>query len=170
MVFTVTKIDTKRLKSLFLLAAIILGFLFIVIFSTMYVSHIVTSHNVCGCVVPIPYLVALLAILGLFVGSLLAYFITVNTLKQKIALKELVRLSFKFLELDEQKVVDALFTHDGRLPQARFEKLTGLHKVKIHRILERLEVKGVLKRVSNGKTNEVVLDKEFAGLCDCDHI
>ena len=161
MIKIVTKGDTKTLKRMFLLATIILGFLFVVIFTTMYVSHIIDNHNFCSCLIPIPYILALLSILGLFVGSLVAYLVAVNTLKQKLVLNELFKLSFKFLDFEDRIVLNTLFKQGGSLPQARFEKITGLHKVKVHRILDRLEAKGLLERVSEGKFNRVVLSDEF---------
>ena len=165
----VTKIDTKTLKGIFLVASILLGFAFLVLFATLYVSEAIKNNNACGCVIPIPYMILLLSTLGLFVGCLAFYLLMARVLKERKASRLLFDTTLKFLDPDDRKVMSVLYDHDGRFSQARFEKSTGLHKVKVHRVIERLEQKGLIVKKSAGNSNIIVLSSDLQELYDSSH-
>jgi hypothetical protein len=62
---------------------------------------------------------------------------------------------------DEKKIIETLKKFDYELTQARLAKETGLGKVQVHRVIKRLEAKGILEKHDYGLTNKIILKKEF---------
>jgi len=61
------------------------------------------------------------------------------------------------LDEEEKKIVDALKLKQGSLYQSDLIKETDFSKVKITRLLDRLEGKGLIERKRRGMTNIVIL-------------
>ena len=61
------------------------------------------------------------------------------------------------LDKEEQKIYDMLFENEGSLYQSILVKKTGYSKVKITRILDKMESSEILERKRRGMTNIVVL-------------
>lgn len=62
---------------------------------------------------------------------------------------------------DEKAIINALKKSNYELTQAKLAKETGLNKVQVHRVIKRLESKGVLEKHEYGLTNKIILKKEF---------
>lgn len=71
---------------------------------------------------------------------------------------ERVKKILKTLEPDEKKVYD-LVAESGTIFQSEFMEKTGFSKVKITRILDKLEAKGLVERRRRGMTNVVMLKR-----------
>lgn len=63
----------------------------------------------------------------------------------------------KDLDNDEKKVIYAIKEKEGTIFQSELIEKTGFSKVKISRILDRLEGKGLIERRRRGMTNVVIL-------------
>ena len=61
---------------------------------------------------------------------------------------------------EEKSVMEELKKSGGQLTQKKLSRDTGLSKVKIHRVLNRLEEKKLIKRHPYGSTKMVVIEKE----------
>ena len=61
------------------------------------------------------------------------------------------------LEGMEQTVVDILLKHEGEILQSKLPDMLDSNKVKVTRILDALEQKGVIERVRRGMSNLVKL-------------
>jgi uncharacterized membrane protein len=61
----------------------------------------------------------------------------------------------KLLKPDERKVFLALHNSKGEMLQNALVRKSGLSKVKVTRILSRLEKKGLITRTRHGLTNKV---------------
>ena len=61
------------------------------------------------------------------------------------------------LDLDERKIIDFLRQKQGSVFQSEIQVRTGFSKVKVSRILDKLEQKGFLERKRRGMANLVVL-------------
>ena len=61
------------------------------------------------------------------------------------------------MQSDEKKVFDVLIKGDGSVFQNDLTKSTSYSKVKVSRILDRLETKGLIERRRRGMSNIVVL-------------
>ena len=62
---------------------------------------------------------------------------------------------------DEKKVIDVLKRNDYALAQSRIVKDSGLTKVQVHRVIKKLEAKGLIEKHEYGLTNKIVLKKEL---------
>jgi uncharacterized membrane protein len=63
----------------------------------------------------------------------------------------------KNLDKDQEKILDMLIESQGTLFQSELVDNTGYTKVKITRILDKLEGKGLIERRRRGMTNVVIL-------------
>jgi len=68
-----------------------------------------------------------------------------------------VNRDYSKLEGDEKHIVDLLKGHDGSMYQSDLLKELGFSKVKLTRVLDKLESKKVIDRKRRGMTNLVVL-------------
>ena len=77
---------------------------------------------------------------------------------------------YKLVSRDEAKILEALLSLDGRARQRDLAKLTGLGKVKTHRIVRRLARNGAVKIVKEGRKKSIIqLDEELLNIlkrCD----
>ena len=72
--------------------------------------------------------------------------------------------ALSLMERDERAVVGRIVEEGGRVTQSEISKVKGLGKVKAHRILEKLEKRGVLEKEQYGKTNMVKLSEKYRSL------
>lgn len=154
----------KSLKDIFLILSILLGFIFILSFSIIYVSDAIKNNNACGCVIPIPYMILLLSSMGLFVGCFSSYFLIAKQIKENKEINKNIEITLGFLDKNERSIVKELIKNKGRLNQSEFEKVTGLNRVKVHRILQKLLSKGLVEKTSIGKSNVVQLREELKSI------
>jgi len=144
-------------KSIFLVLGIITGFVFIVAFSTLYVSDAIENNNACGCVIPIPYMILILSSLGIFVGSAAYYFTVSKYMRQGRRKNKNIECTLNFLEPKERKIIKLLLENKQGIRQSEIEKITGINKVKVHRILNKLQANGIIEKQSNGRINKIIL-------------
>lgn len=62
---------------------------------------------------------------------------------------------------DEKKIVDEIKRTNGNATQSQLVLKTQLSKVKVHRVINRLESKGIIKKYQYGLTNKIVLEKDI---------
>ena len=58
---------------------------------------------------------------------------------------------------DEKKVYDAVAGAGGTIFQSELNEKAGMSKVKVTRILDKLEGKGLISRIRRGMTNVVII-------------
>ncbi len=75
---------------------------------------------------------------------------------RKIGFSRKAKIPLDKLEPDERKLVSAV-QEAGAIFQSELVEKTGFGKVKVTRILDRLEAKGILERKRRGMTNIVVI-------------
>lgn len=63
----------------------------------------------------------------------------------------------KNLDTEEKKIVEIIQKDQGSIFQSRLVEKSGFNKVKITRILDKLEGKGIIERKRRGMTNVVIL-------------
>ncbi len=73
----------------------------------------------------------------------------------------------KVLKPEERKVLEAIIKKGGRALQKEVRKETGLSRLRLHRIVQRLAERGIIKIKEVGNTNELTvvdwLKKEIGG-------
>jgi ribosomal protein S25 len=101
-------------------------------------------------------LIALGLYLLLFDKSQKAIISTLEKQKLVNETEEKLNILMKGLDEDEQKIIQAVKAQDG-ITQQTLRLRTDLHKSKLSIVLDRLEKKGLIKRVEKGKTKQVFL-------------
>ena len=101
--------------------------------------------------------------------SLMLLFIGVSSTLGGISIWQLTRekelksakedISSLLLTPEERSIIEELKKANGKLNQNQLVKKTGFSKVKVHRVLVRLEMRKIVKKYPYGLTNKVVLEK-----------
>jgi uncharacterized membrane protein len=88
----------------------------------------------------------------------------VKIIKEQVKAKKLDKEHYQkilhTLESDERKIMEKILESDGSIFQSQLVEDTEHSKVKITRILDRLEGKGLIERKRRGMTNVVILKHE----------
>ncbi|MBI2661420.1 MarR family transcriptional regulator, partial [Candidatus Woesearchaeota archaeon] len=71
--------------------------------------------------------------------------------------KEYAQIDASKLDEEEKSIYDRLKENNGSMYQSDLIKQTGFTKVKMTRLLDKLESKGILERKRRGTTNIAVL-------------
>ena len=158
-------IDLKKVGAILVVLSAVL-FIVLYFVTSLIISLRIELHKTCplppeSCPykgsVPTEVLAAFItdAAVGVFGISL----IITSYRSQKIGLKENTKIteSIKSLQNEEKKVYDLLIDAEGFMFQNDLIEKTGYSKVKISRILDKLEMKGVVERRRRGMSNIVVL-------------
>lgn len=101
-------------------------------------------------------LIGLLVIVGLFVTFWSKDKVNRPVITPNLSLDEKKKM-LKNLDDDEKKVVELIAKMEGSMYQSDVMKELDISKVKVTRILDRLEGKGILERKRRGMTNIVIL-------------
>lgn len=151
----------KIVRDIFLVISLLTGFVFIVAFSVYYVSDAINQGDVCGCVIPIPLMLLLLSSLGVFVGSLSYYFLASRFSRKEREHSQEVHQTLRFLEREDRKIVQILIKAKKEVPQYELVKESELDKVKVSRLLHKLEIMGVIKKEDKGRVNYISLHENI---------
>jgi uncharacterized membrane protein len=73
-------------------------------------------------------------------------------------------LSVSLMEKDESKILGKLVAEGGRITQSEVSRIEGIGKVKAHRILAKLEKRGIVASEKYGKTNMVKISDKYRKL------
>ncbi|MFH1785593.1 MAG: winged helix-turn-helix transcriptional regulator [Candidatus Micrarchaeota archaeon] len=103
----------------------------------------------------------LMGVFGLLSG-LIVYSIMSQTLeKQKQIVKTNTGIIMKFLSGDEREILQLLLTKDGMTTQSEIAKLPGMSRLKAHRIVKKLETRGIIYIEKYGKINMIRIVNEL---------
>lgn len=85
----------------------------------------------------------------------------IHRVKEQIQPKKISKDNYreimKDLDKDEKKILENIIDSKGSMLQSDIVAKTGFQKVKVTRILDRLEGKGIIERKRRGMTNVVML-------------
>jgi len=81
--------------------------------------------------------------------------------KKKTIKMDNKEIIFKFLNLNERKVLEKLIEREGIVMQSEINLIEGMTKLKTHRAVKDLERKSIIKTESYGKTNRITLSNEI---------
>lgn len=76
-----------------------------------------------------------------------------------LAPKKLNEEDLKLLDKEEKDIIELILKENGSMFQSDIVEKTGMHKVKITRILDNLEGRGLIERKRRGMSNIVILNK-----------
>lgn len=103
----------------------------------------------------------LLFALGFLLGAVAFYFFAETRKVERIEVKPDRDAVLRLLDSDERKVVSRIVDEGGRILQSEISHIEGMGKVKAHRVLDRLQQRGVVEIEGHGKTNLVKLSKDL---------
>ena len=101
------------------------------------------------------------SVLGVAVGAGAFYLLTGILEKQKAEVKWNASLLLKFLSEDERAVVGMLLRKSGVAYQSEVAGLEGMSRVKAHRVISRLQKRGVISVRKAGKINVLEMPHEL---------
>lgn len=152
-------------KKIVLGIGIIAGFAVLVallVFSYITVGEGMNPNPISGLIIShhVEFMVAT-SFLGIVVGAGVYYL-----LKEEVAQKEIVanssaQLVMKFLSKEEREIIGLISEKEGMTTQAEISKLPGMTRLKAHRIVEKMEKKGLVFVEKYGKVNMVRLVNEL---------
>ncbi len=107
------------------------------------------------------HFMVLMGLFGVFSG-LVVYRITSSTIdRQRKAAKANVNIILKFLSEAEKDLVKLLLEKGGMTTQSEISKLPYMTRLKAHRIVKKLEDRGLVHVEKHGKINMVRLVEEL---------
>lgn len=151
-------IKNKQIGIIILLISIVLAFLLVSYNTQFQIYHqqtcpVIQSGEVCPFKNNLPQPIVAGILIDAVLFLLGTYLILVDTSKKPHKLK----ISLKNLDEDETKIYKLLVDSDGSVFQGDLIKKTGFSKVKVSRIIDRLEVKDIVIRRRRGMSNIVVI-------------
>ncbi len=155
----------KGSKEMLLLICILSGFIFFVI-ALIFSYHISTEQgqfsSIIGPIVNyhVEFMVAV-ATLGVAVGAGAFYLLSVIVEKKKAEAKWNANLLLKFLSEDERAVVGIMLKRNGTAYQSEIAALDGMSRVRAHRVITKLEKRGIVEIRKIGKINALQLPGEL---------
>ncbi len=87
-----------------------------------------------------------------------------NQSKTKNVENSYMTVLLKFLNYNENKVVKKLIENNGTVLQSDISRMPGMGKVKAHRILKDMKIKGIISMEKYGKTNRINLSEDVKKL------
>jgi uncharacterized membrane protein len=151
----------NKFIQLWLIIGLIAGFAAVIFFTLTYLNQKVMCDLDCRIKNEVNLLLVMISLFGVFIGSLTYYFISEKYEKKIDRIHKDVSQTLRFLEGEERKIITSLIDNQGENTQAEIVKNTGLSRVKVSRILSKLEQKGIIKKIPNGMTNTVALEDEL---------
>jgi len=155
-------IVTENYKRFASIIFIIIAFIFLVTFVSFYIKEY--SPGFCYCGLPLWVIVLVISSSGLFIGGFVYYLFNKDHIKEKNKIVKGIKKTLCFLEREEKNIITALIEHSGEITQKNLSDQTGFNKVKISRVINKLEVKGLIKKMKYGMTNKIVLNEDLKNL------
>lgn len=153
------QLKPKQIGLALIFVAIALAFL---VFS--YSINIIKANaQACGCAGGCPHamglpLQSLFGIVIIVVLAFLSYSLIVSSRKITEVKEELAKKVSK-LQGEERSIYNAIMEADGAMLQSEIVDKLKLSKVKVTRLLDKLEGKGLIERRRRGMTNLVLLKR-----------
>jgi hypothetical protein len=110
---------------------------------------------------PLYYLIPIFAFFGLAVGATIYHVMSSDLEKKEKSIKHNNTIILKLLSGEERSVVNTLVEQGGKVKQYELSHLPNLNKVRTHRVILKLEQKGIIEKQRLGKVNNILLNKEL---------
>lgn len=156
------RVEAKRLGLLILVTSVLLLFVtwsFAIRFHESSMAHCQYLPGGCPGHVVLPaevYIGTALLLVLVFAGTSLAF--TADAVGTAGVDKEQMERTIKLLgNSDERRLYETLVESGGATFQSELVERMGLNKVKVSRVLDRLEGRGLIERRRRGMTNMVIL-------------
>ena len=119
------------------------------------------TPGTCGCPhVVSNYFVYIFIVLAIiFVSCLLYYLFSLKMDTKENMITKNIEILFTILDEDEKRVIKQLAKNNGEMPQNEISKM--FDKIRAHRIIRKLEAKGMISVSKQGKNNTIILNKDL---------
>jgi len=101
---------------------------------------------------------------GLFSGVVVYSILNATLEKQKKIVQTNTDIIMKFLSGEDREVLRLLIQKEGMTTQSEIAKLPGMTRLKAHRIVRKLEGRGIIHVEKYGKINMIRLVDELKGM------
>ncbi len=152
----------KSIKPLILIFGILTLFIFAISLTVFYTTE--NFSTTCGCSLPPWVIIVAMSSLGLFVGLATYYVISNNYLKEKQEIEKNLIKVLELLDIEDQKILKKIIDNGGEINQSSLSKSLDIDKVKMSRIVSKMEQKNILKKEKNGMTNKLILEDNLKKL------
>lgn len=131
----------------------------------------ISAHEKCpgfnfGCTlighIPIESFFGMVALIILTGAGIFIVFSINSAYVSTVKLKTQVKKTIKSLEGDEKKIYDFIVAKGGAAFQSDIIKELGYSKVRVTRLIDKLELKGIVERRRRGMSNIIVLKPLFS--------
>jgi uncharacterized membrane protein len=156
--------ESNKLRPVFLSIGILIGFVLLIMFVLTQIAQRFSALYTCGCAYTLPVIIILLSGTGIVVGVLTYYFLSGSFEQKKKKFLNNRKQVLRFVDADEKAVMEVLLKNDGSISQSLLNKKLQMDRVKVFRVLEKLEQKNIIVKQKNGKTNKILLVDEIADL------
>ena len=154
--------EDEKLRPIILIFSIITFFVFVVSFTIFYTTE--NFSSVCGCKLPLWVILVSISSLGLFVGLISYYIISNNFLREKKQRDKNIFSILNYFDDEEKIIIEKIIEKKGEINQSYLSKELNFDKVKLSRIISRMEKKGMIRKKKNGMTNKIVISKDLSEL------
>lgn len=103
----------------------------------------------------------LMGVFGVSSGLVVYSILNATIEKQEKAAKTNMGIIMKFLGEDERNILDLLSSKGGMTTQSEISRLPGMSRLKAHRVVRKLEDRGIVHVEKNGKINMIRLVDEL---------
>ncbi len=151
------KSETNWNKRILLVLLILLAFVsLIVLLIFSYINYGNTTNPILRFFIAyhLEFMIAMVFV-GFAVG-IITYYILSGKIKEKDeTIKESGKLLLNLLNSNEKEVIEYVVNNNGIANQYELTHLKGMTRLKIHRVLEKLEEKQIISRTRIGKINKI---------------
>ncbi len=102
-----------------------------------------------------------MGVFGVSSGLVVYSILNATIEKQEKAAKTNMGIIMKFLGEDERNILDLLSSKGGMTTQSEISRLPGMSRLKAHRVVRKLEDRGIVHVEKNGKINMIRLVDEL---------
>jgi hypothetical protein len=110
------------------------------------------------------HFMVLMGFFGVSSGLVLYSILNATIEKQEKVAKTNMGIINKFLGGDEREIIALLVSKEGMTTQSEIAKLPGMSRLKAHRLVKKLEGRGIIHVEKYGKINMIRLVDELKGM------
>lgn len=107
------------------------------------------------------HFMVLMGLFGLGSGVVVYNILSATIEKQQKVMKTNLEIIMKFLSRDDKEIVKLLLSKDGMTTQSEISRLPGMTRLKAHRVVRKLEDRGIIHVEKHGKINLLRLAEEL---------
>jgi uncharacterized membrane protein len=136
-----------------------IAFITLVIFLSLLLGNHL-EEKTCGCpkMISQNFIGLFISLAVIFVGALLYYLFSLKIDAKEKTINKNIEILNAILDKDEKKALEEI-SKTGELEQKKISEI--FDKIKAHRVIKKLNEKGIIEIIRTGKTNKIKLNEEL---------